>query len=56
MFESAHHSADAREMMQAFYVGQYVEVGKAACHIEPRHEKINVLVSDLVSYRRWLEA
>ena len=26
MFESVHHSEEAREMMQAFYVGQYVDV------------------------------
>ncbi|XP_052278368.1 E3 ubiquitin-protein ligase HERC2-like [Dreissena polymorpha] len=27
-FENAHHSLEAREMMQAFYVGQYVEPDK----------------------------
>ena len=27
IFETTHHSTEAREMMQAFYVGQYVEVG-----------------------------
>ena len=26
VFESVHHSEEAREMMQAFYVGQYVDV------------------------------
>ena len=25
-FEDVHHTIDAREMMQAFFVGQYVEV------------------------------
>ena len=25
-FEAAHHSAEAREMMQAFFVGNYIDV------------------------------
>ena len=31
IFETTHHSAEAREMMQAFYVGQYVEVSNTKC-------------------------
>lgn len=32
-FENAHHSLEAREMLQAFYVGQYVEVRVFSMHI-----------------------
>lgn len=27
-FESAHHTEEAREMLQAFYVGQYIDVSQ----------------------------
>ena len=39
MFESAHHSTEAREMMQPFYVGQYVEVGKTVFQVNIQQVK-----------------